>query len=231
MKEFQVFTKLPCLQPTAHDLLLQQLTGAHLQLRQQENLTNQALSEKRILQEKVNLLKLELEIRDRDLAASRENLDESRKTVFEAPHESGDRSKHHERRFLQDKSESEGPARLTSCRPYVCLLIDGDANHFLPELMRAGGRGGEVAAERLRQEVSKFIAERRYIPRSCLLKLQVFMNRTGYLNTVNQCDKIPKDVIDSCLDRFFQSQPLWDLVDTGGLKESADTKIKGTITL
>ena len=218
------------MQPTAHGLLLQQLAGAHLQLREQENLTNQALSDKQTLQDKVSYLQRELEIRDRDLAAARDNADRDIKPFSEVLHESSDRSKHHERTFLLDRSESVASAGVCSRRPYICLIIDGDANHFLPELLQAGGRGGEMAAERIRREVSKFVAGRRHIPQSYVLKVQVFMNRRGFLSTVSQCDRIPRDLIDSCLDRFFQSQPSWDLVDTGGLKESADTKIKGTTT-
>lgn len=129
----------------------------------------------------------------------------------------------------QTRSHSVAPSAFRSRRPYVCLIIDGDANHFLPALLKAGGRGGEAAAERLKKEVSKFIAERRCIPQSCMVKVQIFMNRAGFVQTVHRHDQTPKNIINSCLDRFFQSQPTWDLVDTGSLRESADTKIKGTI--
>jgi hypothetical protein len=57
------------------------------------------------------------------------------------------------------------------------------------------------------------------------------MNRTGFVETVSRHDQTPKCVIDCCLDRFFQSQPTWDLVDTGAPRESADTKIKGLTAL
>jgi hypothetical protein len=107
--------------------------------------------------------------------------------------------------------------------------VDGDANLFLPELLRAGARGGEAAAERLKQEVFKFVMARRKIPQSCKIKLQIFMNRTGLVETLSTFDRTAKDDINACLDRFFQSQPTWDLIDTGPLRESADTKIKGMI--
>jgi hypothetical protein len=128
-------------------------------------------------------------------------------------------------------SVSSSRLALHSRRPYVCVIIDGDANHFHPALLKAGGRGGEAAAERLKQEVFKFIAERGNIPFSCVVKVQIFMNRAGFVETVSRHDQMPKCVIDCCLDRFFQSQPTWDLVDTGVLRESADTKIKGLIAL
>jgi len=106
--------------------------------------------------------------------------------------------------------------------------VDGDANLFLPELLRAGARGGEAAAERLKQEIFKFLLARRQIPQSCKIKLQIFMNRTGLVETLSTFDHTAKQDINACLDRFFQSQPTWDLIDTGPLRESADTKIKGT---
>ncbi len=135
--------------------------------------------------------------------------------------------------IILSQARSASVVRSATCsrRPYVCVIIDGDANHFPPELFRAGGRGGEAAAERLKHEVSRFITERTYIPRSCMIKVQVFMNRSGFVNTVYSLDHTPKELINSCLDRFFQSQPMWDLVDTGPRQESADTKIKGNVPL
>lgn len=133
--------------------------------------------------------------------------------------------------LLGTRTEPVARSALQSRRPYVCVIIDGDANHFLPQLLRAGAHGGEATAERLKQEVSKFIAARLHIPHSCTVKLQIFMNRSGFVDTVHKYDQTARNIINACLDRFFQSQPTWDLVDTGGLQESADTKIKGTIAL
>ena len=113
----------------------------------------------------------------------------------------------------------------------MCLIIDGDANHFLPMLLKAGAAGGNEAAQRLKREISNFIAARRHIPQSCVVKVQIFMNRTGFVDTVHRIDHTAKHLINSCLDHFFQTQPTWDLVDTGALRESADTKIKGMIAL
>jgi hypothetical protein len=225
-----LFTDSIYLQPPAYELLHQQLAGAHLQLKEQETLTIQALSKKRILQGKLNFLAHELENRDR-IAAARERPDRDLKSISETLDKRGDMSKFHGRRPLQAERESISPLGLRSRRPYVCLIIDGDANHFLPALLQAGGCGGEVAAERVKREGSQFVAERNYIPQSCILKVQVFMSRAGFVDFVSRCDRIPKDLINACLNRFFQSQPYWDLVDTGGLKESADTKIKGRNTL
>jgi hypothetical protein len=132
----------------------------------------------------------------------------------------------------QTSSPSSARRALASPRPYVCVIIDGDANHFLPELLKGGRPGGELAAQRVKEEVFKFVAARpQKIPQTCKIKLQMFMNRSGYVETIHKHHQIAKQLIDGCLDRFFQTQPLWDLVDTGGLRESADTKVKGTSTL
>lgn len=236
------------LKSTADKLLLQQFTDAHLQLKEHEKITSRALSDRQILEDKVKSLELDLANRHRSLAVSERKRDFEIKEISSALDET--RMRLEDAKFvidkllqervtrldapptsLQTRSRSVPRSSLCSRRPYVCVIIDGDANHFLPALLKAGGRGGEAAAERLKQEVSKFIAERRYIPQSCVIKVQIFMNRSGFVDTVNRHDKTPKNVIDSCLDRFFQSQPTWDLVDTGGLRESADTKIKGTAAL
>ena len=193
-------------------------------------MTIQALSEKRSLQDEIKFLNHELEKRHQALTAAHERPNNDLKVVSGALDGRDGRAKNHGRRFPWDNSESAGPYGLRSRRPYVCLIIDGDANQFLPELFHAGARGGEVAAERVKREVSSFVAERRCIPQSCALKVQVFMNRVGFVDVVSRRDRIPKDLVNACLNRFFQSQPSWDLVDTGGLKESADTKIRGTNT-
>ena len=186
------------------------------------------MSEKRSLQDKVDLLELELKKKDQSLAAANESSDRDTRALPIAPDAIADSTEGRGLESFQGRSVSASPVALSSRRPYVYLIIDGDANHFLPELLQAGGRGGEIAAERLKQEVSKFVAVRRYIPQSYTLKVQIFMNRQGFVDTMNQYDKIPKDHINACLNRFYQSQPTWDLVDTGGLRESADTKLKGT---
>jgi hypothetical protein len=129
------------------------------------------------------------------------------------------------------QAEATGYLALRSRRPYVYVIIDGDANHFLPSFLKAGSRGGEFAAASLKREVSAFVKQRKHIPQSCSVKVQLFMNREGFVDTVNRYEKIEKHVINQCLDRFFQSQPTWDLVDTGCLRESADTKIKGAFLL
>lgn len=227
---------------SAGELLLQQLTTVHTQLRAQEKLTNEVLAEKRILEEKVKRLELQLEAKARDLTGA--GTAQDRNVSAEALEETrigGKEADAVDEKVLQERATiscarkgSQGRTdsattrtTLRSRRPYVCVIIDGDANHFLPALLQAGARGGEVAAERVKQEVSQLIAERPHIPDTYALKVQVFMNRQGYVDTIIRYDKTPKDLIDSCLDRFVQSQPTWDLVDTGGLRESADTKVKG----
>lgn len=238
---------LTLLKSTADNLLLRQLTEAHLQLREQERTTNQALVDKQNLEDRVTKLELNFGHKDRGLVTAervrdmevpgisdvlektRHGLEEANIVIDKLLQEKAPRM---EGRILsQARLASAVRSATCSRRPYVCVIIDGDANHFLPELLRAGGHGGEAAAERLKHEVFQFITERTYIPRSCTIKVQVFMNRSGFVNTVYSLDHTPKELINSCLDRFFQSQPMWDLVDTGGRQESADTKIKGNIRL
>lgn len=231
------------MQSAAHDLLVQQLGEAHLQLRAQEASASQILTDKRSLEDEIKSLKAQLEEKGHDLVAAKaakerdieavlSTLDETRSRVGEAEvvidrllQERAARCNRRAETHIHGGSAIE--IALCSRRPYVVVIIDGDANHFLAMLLKGGARGGELAAERFKQQVGKFVAERSHIPKSFVLKVQVFMNRKGFVDTVHRYDHIPRETINQCLDRFFQSQPTWDLVDTGGLRESADTKIKG----
>lgn len=237
----------PSLKSTAGNLLLNHLAEAHFQLREQEKITSRAVADTEVLQAKVKSLDLELANRSRSLVLTKgardmevkENpslLNETLMRLEEANAIIDKLLQERSTRLVTPnlprfRSEPVPRSALRSHRPYVCLIIDGDANHFLPALYQAGGRGGEAAAERLKQAICGYIAERRDIPQYCLIKVQIFLNRSGFVETVSQHDRTPRHLINACLDRFFQSQPTWDLVDTGPLRESADTKIKGTVDL
>lgn len=207
---------------------------------------NQALLDRQILEERVEFLELELLRKERSSVTAeraRELRIKEPSPMLDETHIGSEEAKLVIEKLQQDRvteAQTSGSrvtsrsstlgkeAGIGSRRPYVCLIIDGDANHFPADLIKAGWWGGEAAAARLKQEVSKFIAQRKNIPQSCMVKVQVFMNRSGYVETIHRADHTPKDLINACLDRFFQTQPAWDLVDTGSLRESADTKIRGT---
>jgi hypothetical protein len=85
-------------------------------------------------------------------------------------------------------SETIARAGLGSRKPFAGMIINGDANHSHPELLKSGWSGGELAAARFKQELSRFVGERKQLPEGCAIKVQIFMNCSGYVDTVSKAD-------------------------------------------
>ena len=122
---------------------------------------------------------------------------------------------------------------LIRSKPFVVVLVDGDAYHWSNETFskaRESGSNvtaGSLAAQQLRRQVQAYILGNPRIPPSCEIIARVFCNaagRPGPLGHRGRGGLLREFMVD-----FTRDIPLFDFFDSGSGKEQADTKIRGTV--
>lgn len=112
--------------------------------------------------------------------------------------------------------------------PLIVCLIDGDGHIFSPELYSLGKNGGLQAAMHLTKAITEYLTNNLASETNRgTIWLTIFCNKSGLSDTLVY-NKVctPEDFEAFCIG-FNQASPLFSMIDAGGGKEAADSKIKG----
>lgn len=108
----------------------------------------------------------------------------------------------------------------------ICL-IDGDGAIFSHELVAEGHFGGLKAAEKLSDAMNEYLSTKHGI-NQIQLWVYVFYNKQGLVDTYGRANLLEaKENFDEFVLGFNQAAERFIMVDVGGSKEAADTKLKG----
>lgn len=113
------------------------------------------------------------------------------------------------------------------------MLIDGDGILFDDELVAKGAAGGEAAADLLETCVKRYIAdEMPHLPSNCEVVVKIYANTKGLSDVYHRSGVVNHP---SKLDDFSRSltrrKPLFDWIDVGSGRDSADAKISRVFQL
>lgn len=112
--------------------------------------------------------------------------------------------------------------------PFVIVLLDGNKTIFLDQYVRAGEQGGKDAANKLATDLGAYVSENLPNVASPKLVVRIFANVKGLGNTYLQAGIIDKtSVMDDFVRGFNESGLLFDFIDVGQSKGSAEDKISG----
>uniref|UniRef100_A0A093V0F0 C3H1-type domain-containing protein n=1 Tax=Talaromyces marneffei PM1 TaxID=1077442 RepID=A0A093V0F0_TALMA len=112
--------------------------------------------------------------------------------------------------------------------PFVIVLLDGDKTLFLDQYIRAGEQGGKDAANKLAADLGEYVSEHLPNVASPKIVVRIFANVKGLGNTYHQAAIIDKTlVMDDFVRGFNESGLLFDFIDVGQGKGSAEDKISG----
>ncbi|KAL0951145.1 hypothetical protein HGRIS_007880 [Hohenbuehelia grisea] len=145
----------------------------------------------------------------------------------------------HEVVHTQNETLSKETSRLkgeigkwTGDKPLVVALVDGDGHIFISEHLQNGQAGGRQAAILLREELSKWLHDRRpMIANRVEILLTIFWNARGMRDTLLKYNICTGEQFDGFCHGFNQSAHLFSIVDAGYGKEAADAKIKEHLRL
>lgn len=110
----------------------------------------------------------------------------------------------------------------------VLCLIDGDGNIFRPELIAQGNIGGGQAAKLLTEGIFRYLeSSEATLAGRAQIWLTVYCNLSGLRDTLIKNDLCTFEQFDAFVVGFNQSSALFAIIDVGGVKEAADSKLKG----
>lgn len=112
--------------------------------------------------------------------------------------------------------------------PLVVCLIDGDGNIFSSELYAMGRPGGLQAAMLLTKSITEYLNNTITLETARgQIWLTIFFNKSGLSDTLVYNNVCTAEEFDAFVIGFNQASPLFCLIDVGGGKEAADSKVKG----
>lgn len=116
---------------------------------------------------------------------------------------------------------------FAASNPFAVVLVDGDGYIFPDDLLCQGASGGQEAAQRLLNEVSKYL-DRYKGAKEWKIVVRILVNLDGLARKCQSVEilKHPNTLREFAAG-FAQSQALFEFVDVGYGKERADHKIKG----
>ena len=118
--------------------------------------------------------------------------------------------------------------KLQDREPFVIVLLDGDKTLFLDQYVRAGEQGGKDAANKLATDLGEYVSENLPTVASPKIVVRIFANVKGLGNAYHQAGIIDKtSVMDDFVRGFNESGLLFDFIDVGQGRGSADDKIAG----
>lgn len=110
----------------------------------------------------------------------------------------------------------------------ILCLIDGDGNIFSSELIAQGNSGGGKAAKMLTEGINEYLERSDHtLAGRAQIWLTIYCNLSGLQDTLLKNGLCTFDQFDTFVVGFNQSSPLFSIVDVGGVKEAADSKLKG----
>jgi hypothetical protein len=113
----------------------------------------------------------------------------------------------------------------------IAVLLDGDGAIFLPHLISLGQAGGQKAATLLLDGVKEYILSLGET-RQLQISVYIFFNKRGLTETLSRCGHHSARVrFDEFITGFNQATERFMMVDVGGDKEAADSKMRGKSTL
>ncbi|EEA29015.1 hypothetical protein TMatcc_002624 [Talaromyces marneffei ATCC 18224] len=122
--------------------------------------------------------------------------------------------------------------KIMDREPFVIVLLDGDKTLFLDQYIRAGEQGGKDAANKLAADLGEYVSEHLPNVASPKIVVRIFANVKGLGNTYHQAAIIDKTlVMDDFVRGFNESGLLFDFIDVGQGKGSAEDKISETLKL
>ncbi|EED12892.1 CCCH zinc finger protein [Talaromyces stipitatus ATCC 10500] len=122
--------------------------------------------------------------------------------------------------------------KIMDREPFVIVLLDGDKTLFLDQYVRAGEQGGKDAANKLATDMGAYLSENLPNVASPKIVVRIFANLRGLGNTYHQAGIIDKtSVMEDFVRGFNESGLLFDFVDVGQAKTSAEDKISETLKL
>ncbi|PWN94056.1 hypothetical protein FA10DRAFT_283665 [Acaromyces ingoldii] len=108
-------------------------------------------------------------------------------------------------------------------RKYIAVVVDADQLIFLPDLLRAGAKGGRMAAEAVKRNVADDVGA----PVDEIdVRIELFANSAGLRGFLNGTKTVSLEVFYDFLLGFINSSPLYRFVDTGRALQSADNKVR-----
>ncbi|OKL57575.1 hypothetical protein UA08_07009 [Talaromyces atroroseus] len=118
--------------------------------------------------------------------------------------------------------------KIMDREPFVIVLLDGDKTLFLDQYIRAGEQGGKDAANRLAADMDEYISENLPNVASPKTVVHIYANLKALGNMYHQAGIIDKpSAIDDFVRGFNESGLLFDFIDVGQGKNTADDKITG----
>lgn len=165
----------------------------------------------------------DLVLENRTLKKKVKTIESLEKKVEDLTESLAGRIKHYEEKKERLRVAEENAA----ANPFAVMLVDGDGYIFPDDLLCKGTSGGEEAAQRLLNEVSKYL-ERYKGAKDWKLIVRVFVNLEGLARKCQSFDIIGQpNALRDFAAGFAQSQPFFDFVDVGYGKERADHKLRG----
>jgi hypothetical protein len=108
------------------------------------------------------------------------------------------------------------------------VLLDGDKTLFLDQYIRAGEQGGKDAANKLAADMDEYISQNLPNVISPKTVVHIYANLKGLGNMYHQAGIIDKpSAMDDFVRGFNESSLLFDFIDVGQGKNTADDKITG----
>ena len=110
----------------------------------------------------------------------------------------------------------------------IVVLIDGDGAIFNTKLIAQGQAGGHAAAQKLSDSITQHLTTT-YGVNHYQLWVYVFLGKRGLADAFGRAGLMAaKSKFDDFIMGFNQAAERFIMLDVGGAKEAADTKIKGT---